>query len=73
MKIWEALYNPMIYESGFVTLSIHFTKMGAEKAIEKDKQREYEEWLEIYRDEPDPPGKWDDFKAWKVQPIKLRL
>lgn len=73
MKLWQALHNPMIYESGFITLSIHLTKRGAEKAIEKDKQREYKEWLEIYKDEPDPPGKWDDFKVWKVQPIKLRL
>jgi hypothetical protein len=76
MKLWEALYNPMIHESGFVTISIHLTKRGAQKAIERDKQREYEEWLEEYKWIPNDQSfniTWDKFKIWKVQPIKLKL
>ena len=70
-EVHAALYNPMIWESGFITLSLHKTEEGARKAIEEHQRQEYEEWLEDYKKDVDPPEKWDDFKAWNVKPMKI--
>jgi hypothetical protein len=51
MKVWQALYNDMYYESSAETLSLHLTKEGAEKAIEKHKQQNKLEHLEDYSPE----------------------
>lgn len=72
MKLWQALYNSSLYESGYITLSIHLTKKGAKKVIEKDKQREYNEWLEANKQiAQEFPYDYD--QAWRVEPIKLKL
>lgn len=52
MKIYEALYNPMTEEGGDVTLSIHRTKVGAKKAIQKSKneaKKEFRKTCEFYK------------------------
>ena len=40
MKVYEALFNKMIHESSYRALSLHRTKAGAEKAVEKSKEKE---------------------------------
>lgn len=50
MKVYVAEYSPLIFESGFEVISIHKTKEGAEKALEKHKKKNskfgvmYKEW-----------------------------
>ena len=48
MKIWQALYNHMTYESYAETLSLHLSEDGAEKAIKKHKHQNHLEHLEMY-------------------------
>ena len=46
MKVYAALYNPMIHESAEATLSLHLSLENAEKATKEHKEeklREYEE------------------------------
>lgn len=45
MIVYEFLYCPCIYESGWVTMSIHRTKKGAYKAMKEHKLKEYEEFV----------------------------
>jgi hypothetical protein len=48
MKIWQALYNHMTYESSAETLSLHKSKEGAEMAIKKHKHRDKLEHLKRF-------------------------
>lgn len=68
--VWAALHNPMIEESVAYTISLHMTKEGAEKAIEKNKLEVKKEHNEVYskfdEDEESIP-KWDSFHWWGVE------
>ena len=66
MKIWEALYNEMIYESSYATLSLHLSKEGAEKAIEKHKQIVKAKYKAKFN-----RGSWDEFKNWKIKETEV--
>jgi hypothetical protein len=70
--VYLACYNPMIHESGYITLSVHKTRKRAEMAIEFHKALEMERWKDIYQTEEDqleyPFGK---FEAWNVFETKL--
>ncbi len=48
MKIWQALFNDMTYESCAGTISLHRTKEGAELAIKKHKHKDHIRHLEMY-------------------------
>lgn len=39
MKVYEALYCPSTCESAYTTISLHFSKEGAEKAILEHQQQ----------------------------------
>jgi hypothetical protein len=66
MRVYEALYNPMIWESGFVTLSLHLSKEGAEKAIAFHKMEKMKGWNERYPNEEDKPYPFGEFELWSV-------
>ena len=59
-EIYAAIFNPMIHESGFVTLSLHRTQKGAEMAMEFHKAATIDE-----------DGKLDDCKYWDVVKMKI--
>ena len=59
-EIYAAIFNPMIHESGFVTLSIHKTRRGAEMAMEFHKAATIDE-----------DGKLDNCKIWDVVKMKI--
>lgn len=44
MKIYAFIYNPMVEESGYITVSLHKTKKGAEEALKKHKAERLKEW-----------------------------
>jgi hypothetical protein len=71
--LYAFTYNPMIHESGYITVSIHRTREGAEKAMEWHRNECRNEWAEIYkavhRAEIDHP--FDAFQSWKVEEIKI--
>jgi hypothetical protein len=46
MKIYAFVYNPMIEESGYITVSLHKTKEGTLKALDEHKAEMKREWTE---------------------------
>ena len=69
-KIYAFLYCPNIYESAWATMSLHYSKEGAEKAMEEHKQKELEEWNQLY-DEDEVDFKFGECEDWKVEKIKI--
>jgi len=72
IKLYEFLYNPMTEESGYVTMSIHKTKEGAEKAMKEHKDKEKAEWDKIYENE-DIPFKFGRFEDWRIEEVDTIL
>ena len=67
MKIWEFWYNPMIHESGSITISLHKTKETAEKAMHLHRMDQKAKHDYVWKDDPDRDEfKFDEFKAWGV-------
>lgn len=67
--LYAFLYNPMIHESGYITVSIHRTREGAEKAMERHKKEHIEQILKEcgkYDEE------WDSYRNWKVEEITIK-
>ncbi len=54
LVLYEALYNPMTWESTYGTLSIHLSKKGAERSIEVHKNQN---------------GGMSIFESWKTKDI----
>lgn len=73
MKLYEALYNYMVYESGFITLSTHKTEQGARDAIAKELRKERENHNKLYDyDTEEMAYKYGEFEAWRVQEIEVK-
>jgi hypothetical protein len=73
MKVYKALFNPMTEESGYITLSLHRTKEGAEKAVKTSKEKELKQWKEMYNpdSEYDEPFKFGTFLDWNVSEVEI--
>jgi len=75
--VYKALYNGMIHESSYATLSLHWTKEGAAKAIELHKMEvkgEYDESVAYWKArDPDYSKryKWDDNQDWYIKEVKI--
>ena len=69
--LYAFLYNPMIHESGYITVSIHRTRKGAEKALEWHRKQCIEDWNEF----KDTFGKSEysetKNKDWKIETIEI--
>lgn len=70
MKVYEALHNSNTEESSPYTISIHLSKEGAEKAVEKNKAAEKASFDEIY-----PNGnehyKWNAWQWWGINETEI--
>ncbi len=64
--LYAFMYNPCVPEGVGITMSIHSSKEGAEKAMEKHKKKEYKEWLLF-----DADRKREDFEFYEKYPIKF--
>ena len=75
MKVYEAIYNPMIQESSDCTLSIHRTRKGAQKVINKSKlqaKKDFRKTCEYYKKNKLPISfTWNQFKYWGVNETEL--
>lgn len=76
MIIYEALYNPMIHESSYATLSLHRTKEGAEKAVQehqdkikKEHDDQNKEWQENGMEKS--RFDWDFCQSWSIAETEL--
>lgn len=63
----QFLYNPMINECGWVTISTHRTPEGAEKAKQSHRSDAYNDWLEEYPTQQErelhPFGRFEDWRT----------
>ena len=71
VKVYEALYNPMTWESSYGTLSIHLSKEGAEKAIAFHKMEKIKEWQKMYPEKEEQPYEFGQFEDWAVREIRV--
>ena len=69
LSVYEALYNPMTWESGYVTISVHLSKECAEKAIAFHKMEKIKEWQKLYPEKEDEPYTFGDFEDWSIREI----
>lgn len=64
--LYQFLYNPMVHDCGWVTISTHRTPLGAENAKETHRSDAYNDWLEEYPTEEQrklhPFGKDEDWR-----------
>jgi hypothetical protein len=62
----QFLYNPMVHECGWITISTHKTPEGAERAKELHKSEAYKDWLDEFPTEDlqkaHPFGKDEDWR-----------
>lgn len=67
MKIYQALFNYMIEESSYETLSLHKTKQGARDAIARELRIEREAFNKRYEYNPEEmPYRYGLFSDWTV-------
>ena len=69
--LYAFLYNGCIYESSWATISVHFSKEGAEEAMKKHKQKALNKFNERYADENVFGRKFGEHEDWCVKPIKV--
>jgi hypothetical protein len=73
LVLYEFCYNSCIHESSAATMSVHFTKEGAQKSMRKHKAKERKEWKEMYKTKEDqkefPFGRHE---YWFINPIKVQ-
>jgi hypothetical protein len=83
--VYAFLYNPMIHESGYVTMSLHETRKGAEIAMEFHRKEAQEEWekqmtwreescgdrgdLTEYKKRMREEYPFGQFQAWAIEPM----
>jgi hypothetical protein len=78
--LYQFLYNSNIHESGWICVTLHFSKEGAQQAMEEHKKRKYEEFLVYDRHciERDPefmakyPNIFGENENWTVEPIEIK-
>lgn len=83
-KLWAFLYNSCIHESSYATMSLHFSKEGAEQAMKEHKKQakkifdEMEIELEkYYTDETKKIAEEEDWyvfgehEDWTIQQIDI--
>lgn len=75
LKLYEVLYCSCIHESGYSTLSLHRTKLGAYKAMRKAILTEWEFSIEVihnfkgqFKFKQDHPL---EYQRWTVREIEV--
>ncbi len=69
--IYAFLYNSCIHESGWVTVSLHYSKEGAEKAMQEHKQKVLDEFNEMYANDNEFGFKFGKNEDWRVEPVEV--
>jgi hypothetical protein len=69
--LYAFLYNCCIHESSWATVSLHYSKEGAEKAMQKHKQKALDEFNQLYSDENDFDFKFGEHEDWCVETVEV--
>lgn len=64
-------YCPCIYESGWTTVSLHYSKEGAEKAMNEHKNKELMQWNEMFEHDNNISFKFGDSEDWDIQEVEV--
>lgn len=76
-KLFAFRYCPCIHESSYATVSLHYSESGAVEAMERHRNREYLEYMEMASviEDPDELREFvDDFgkyERWDVCPVEV--
>lgn len=81
MKIFAAQYSDCVYETGYLTFSLHKTLEGAQRAIEKSKQESKERYdemvlFQIAEGRETKPYKWNSntgvgYEGWDIVEMEV--
>jgi hypothetical protein len=69
--LYAFLYNSCIHESSWATVSLHYSKEGAEKAMQEHKQKALDEFNEMYADDNEFDIKFGAHEDWCVEPVEV--
>lgn len=70
--IYAFNYNECIYESMLGTISLHYSKEGAEQAMNEHKEKAKKEFDELYSDDENNFGfVFGNMEYWCVSPVKI--
>lgn len=78
-ELYAATYSDCIYESGFVTLSLHRTIEGAEKAIKahrrklvRENRKNYLDMKKLYPEDDWEQAKIRDWQKWRITILTVK-
>lgn len=69
--LYAFLYNSCIHESSWATVSLHYSKEGAEKAMQEHKQKALDEFNEMYANDNEFDFKFGKHEDWRVEPVEV--
>jgi hypothetical protein len=69
--VYAFLYNDCIHESTWRTISTHYSKEGAEKAMQEHKQKKLDEWNKMYQDDNEWGFKFGIDEDWCIETIEV--
>jgi hypothetical protein len=69
--LYAFLYNSCIHESSWATVSLHYSKQGAEKAMQEHKQKALDEFNEMYADDNEWDFKFGGHEDWRVETVEV--
>jgi hypothetical protein len=69
--LYAFLYNCCIHESSWATVSLHYSKEGAEKAMQEHKQKALDEFNEMYGDDNEFDFKFGEHEDWCVKTVDV--
>jgi hypothetical protein len=69
--VYAFLYNDCVHESTWRTISTHYSKEGAEKAMQEHKQKQFDEWNEMYQDDNEWGFKFGIDEDWCIETIEV--
>ena len=69
--LYAFLYNSCIHESSWATVSLHYSKEGAEKAMQEHKQKALDEFNEMYANDNEFDFKFAEHEDWRVEPVEV--
>lgn len=70
-KIYEFCYNPCVHDSGWITISLHYSKEGAEKAMEEHKLEEKNKFDEMFPEGSEFGIEFGEHENWCVNEVEI--
>lgn len=69
--LYAFLYNSCIHESSWATISLHYSKKGAEKAMQEHKQKELNKFNKMFKKNNKYDFKFGEHENWCVKPVEV--